>query len=215
MMWLGLVMMVLSAGAIYVYLQNKDSSKSSLQERNKAAIKKAEELKKSLPPKELDIKNLEVGGILRLEGVGLESQDFDLQVKARHICKMGTHRWLEFEGDSGSRNLSVTVDGGDISVTLKSLGLGDIGMAQQDLDQLGSESEPITYDSQTFFPEKAGVATYCAHGNELEPENYEFWEYETKDGTGYLSVSRWSDGEVEVGFSVPIPSSQVTVYSLR
>ena len=212
MMWLGLVMMVLSGVAIYAYY-NKQSA-ASLTSRNQAALKKAEELRKALPQKDLSIANVNVGGIVRLEGVGLESRDFDLQISARHLCKVGTARWFELEGESGEKKFSLSVEGKEVAVTLEQPNLRELGLNITDLNQLESRQEPIHYHDQPYTLDRAGVATWCENGNELEPENYEYWDFETNDGSGFLSVSRWGDGNVEVGYSVPVRSSQITVYSL-
>ena len=49
---------------------------------------------------------------------------------------------------------------------------------------------------------------------EENAESFYYWDFENDEGSKYISVEKWSGGEYEVSFSIPIKKSQIEVYSL-
>ena len=56
------------------------------------------------------IEDVGPGGVFSLRAVGVDMEDLDLTVAARHVCSQGSFEWLELECDAGSRTVWVTVE---------------------------------------------------------------------------------------------------------
>lgn len=216
MFGLGLVMFVVAAVMTFIYYNKvKSSDPQSLTERNQLAAQKAAALRAQTENKELEIQNVKKGGVVHLEGVGLEMASMDLQITGRHMIKEGGSRSFELEGTTGSDTVYLSIEDDEIYVTLASPSLAEVGLNPGDLDQLRvDQGKSIEYRGDSYQLASIGVAAFCKNSNELESESFEHWEFGCADGEQSLSISRWSDGSSEVSYSVPVKPTQIVVYSI-
>ena len=218
MMMMGFLMLVV--GAVFAYIYSTKFKNPQIQdaitEKNKLAALKAKELRELSQGKELIIENLGPGAVIQLQGVGLTSQNLDVQIEAKHLIKDGSDHYYELEGSSGAGKVFISLeDDNEIYATLKSPKLAELGLKGSDLDQLDvDKGKSITFDGDTYNLENIGVKTYCKNSNELESENFDEWSFEGSDSEQYLNIERWGRGGVEVSYSVPIKPSQIVIYSV-
>ncbi len=215
MFMLGLIMFIAACVMTYLYF-DKVKGKSGLSERNALAAKKAAELRAEQKPQALEIQNAGPGAVIKLEGVGLESQSFDLQITARHLIKEGQDRSIELEGTNGAATIYLSIEDDGVFATLKTVELSDLGIKSDALQKMKvSSGASVQFEGDTYELTDVGVAKFCEGGNELEAETVQHWDFACKGSDQFLSVERWSDGSVEVSYSVPVKSGQITVYSLQ
>ena len=79
-------------------------------------------------------------------------------------------------------------------------------------EDFGQLEDTLTYEGTAYRAADHGRAIFCRDHNELQPEEYEYWEFEG-DGEQYITLVRWSDGSTEASYSVEIRPSFITVYS--
>lgn len=218
MLTLGIVSLALALGFLYIYQTRiKPSQGPKLRGAEKLrALQERQQKEKALKSAELSIENVMPGGVVHLEGVGLRSESFDVQVKGRHLHKSGQARSVELEADRGGQTVFLTLedegDGLSVLVSLEKLPLKSVGLAAEELDQLTHEST-LTHEGTAYHPAEHGHAVYCRDHDELNPEPYEFWEFSDDDEEAFLTVVRWQDGSVELHPSVHVANSFITVYS--
>ncbi len=213
MLLIGLI--ALGLGVTFLILMNRQKEKNakklkgagqlrSLQQQTTSALKEADPLQTA-----------KIGAILSFSEVGLTSESFDAQVLARHLHKEGRDRWTELEADRGGSKVYLTIsegeDGTELSLSLSSIEFGDLPV-EQPLEQLGAETA-FSFEGTHYEFSDNGRAQFCAQENELNPEAYEYWEFEGEDEEQFISLTRWSDGSVEASYEVPVLSHAVTVYS--
>lgn len=166
---------------------------------------------------QVNLLNVQPGGMLKFERVGPEFRDFDLQITGRHLSKIGHQRYIELEGHDGSQDIYVTVDEDDISeayITLKQLKPSDLGLGSFDSIISGSAKE-FTYEGERFHLDDEGDGIYCPDGNELKPEPYRYLEFANQEETQYISIDVWDEGDCEVNFNVPLREDQFQVYTIN
>lgn len=161
------------------------------------------------------IEDVQVGGVIHLADVGLRSESFDAQIVARHLHKLASARIPELVADRGGSHVYISLERDDelsINVTMAQPPLEELGISARDLDDF-RDDQTLTYDGTEFFAADNGRAVFCRDGNELQPEKYDFWEFEDEEAEQYLTLARWEDGTVEASYSVEVQPSQITVYS--
>jgi cyclophilin family peptidyl-prolyl cis-trans isomerase len=214
MFTVGVIAFVLGCVFLVIYQTKiKGGSKPKLKSASK--LRALQEKKRSREDEQLSIESVQAGGVIHLEDVGLRSQSFDVQVTARHLHKRGSVRVPELEADRGGSRVFITLerdDELDINVTVAQPSIEDLGITSNDLHSI-RDGHTLTYDGTEFVVAERGHAVFCRDGNELQPEKYEFWEFEGEDGEQYLTLVRWEDGSVEANYSVEVQPSHVTVYS--
>jgi hypothetical protein len=168
---------------------------------------------------ELTIENLRVGGVVQLQGVGDDLEDFDVVVKARHTYDEDGFRWYELEGEKGTEPVWIEIERDDeleVSICLKKLKLSDLQVTGTEVEAIGQRDEgEIEYDGATFLYEDCGKARFFRNSDRSGPgERFQYWDFETKDGQRYLSIERWGEKEYLAYLSEPLRSGQIKVFSL-
>lgn len=182
-------------------------------------------LSKGSPKKEeateaaLTIQNVRPGGAIQLEGVGQNLEDFDLIITARHTYDEDGYRWHELEGEKGAEKVWIDIEEDDeleLSICLRKLKLSDLAVSGRDLDQMEDDDDgEIQFEGQKFFYEESGDATFYRNSDRSQRgESFHYFDFETKDGTQYLSIERWSPKEYAVHLSEPLRPGQIKVFSL-
>lgn len=211
MIAVGLISLVFGCVFLYIY-QTRIKGSPTPKLRNAAKLRALQQKNKDKQNDDLSIENVQPGGVIHLDDVGLTSESFDAQITARHLHKRGSERWIELEADRGDSTVYVTVERDDdvrVNVTMAQPSIESLKLRSEDFGQL---EDTLTYEGAAYNAAGHGRAIFCRDHNELQPEEYEYWEFEG-DGEQYITLVRWSDGSTEANYSVEVRPSFITVYS--
>jgi hypothetical protein len=206
---LGIIILLFACGATYYYVKII-IPKSSRKALNESAAAKAATLR-AQRDSELSLENVRKGGVLSLTNIGPALDSFDAEILDRHLYKSGSGIWHELEGDNGIGKIYITLQDDEMTVTLRQPTPSELSIDEAAFSENPAQS--LSYDGNLYHLEESGAATYCDKGNELEPEHFKYWDYETEDASLYLSLVQWQDGSFEANYSVPVKEHQVTVLS--
>lgn len=174
--------------------------------------------KLSYSPDELRIENVGKGGVIHLRGIGENLEDYDVKILSKHIYREGESTWYELEGDTGDGKVWISYEEDDdleITIKIKELKMREIGVKVDDLWEMDDEEEgKITYNNDKYYYEDSSEAVFYRFGSDDNAEKFYYWEFETDNSDKFISVEKWGN-DFEVTFSVPVRSSQITVYSLN
>lgn|GEM_PF-1051094 len=198
------ILLILLAIAAFVYFSNS----------KKAAEKQAPE--KEIP---LVIENVRPGGVVQLEGIGPDLKDFDVVIKARHSYNEDGFVWHELEGEDGTKPVWIEIERDDeleVSVCLRKLKLSEIGITGGDVEKIEADDKgSIEFEGTQYIYEDCGDATFYRDGVQAgSGERVHYWDFETKDGSRYLSVERWGSKEYVAYLSEPLRPGQIKVFSV-
>ena len=158
------------------------------------------------------------GGVFSLRAVGVDMEDLDITIEARHVYSQGSYEWLELEGDAGGRTVWVTVEHDDmleVSITLRKLRLDDLGLTRQQLDEFDdAERGRFEFEGREFLYDDSDDAMFHRNGDPDAGEAFHYWEFESRDESHSITVERWRDGSFECHVSQPLRESQITIYSV-
>lgn len=165
--------------------------------------------------KELHVLNLDKGGILRLTGVGPNSDEINLKVLAKHLYRQGDYYWYELECDKGDgEKIWLEIEDDDeteVSVVLEKLTLHDIGLASRDLDNIDEyESGYLNFRGERFVYTDSDEAVFYRFCDDAKAENLYYWDFEK--GSFSIGVERWGNRDYEVFYCQKMKPSQITVY---
>jgi len=214
MIAVGIISLALGCVFLYVY-QTRIKRNQTPKLRNASKLRALQKKNRDKQSDEMSIENVLPGGVIHLDGVGLRSESFDAQIIARHLHKRGSERWTELEADRGGSIVYLTVERDDevsVNATIAQPSIESLGLRGGDLNQL-SNGQTLTYEGTTYRPTGRGRAVFCRDHNELQPEEYEYWEFEDEDEEQFLTLVRWKDGSTEANYSVAVKPSFITIYS--
>lgn len=167
----------------------------------------------------LSIENVRPGGVVQLEGVGPDLEDFDVVIKARHSYSEDGFLWFELEGERGATPVWIEVEEDDeleVSICLRKLKLSEIGISGDELDAIeDKDAGTIAFEGVTYEYEDCGDALFHRNGSrEGGGERLHYWDFESPDGKQYLSIERWGRKEYNAYLSEPLRAGQIKVFSL-
>ena len=205
-----IILIIIGVGGFYLFKMWKSSQEQKEETDEKFTPYSKEELR---------IENVGPGGVIQLNNIGPDMEDFDVNVIAKHIYREGGDTWYELEGEIGSRKVWIEIeedDGLEVSITLKKLKLSDISLEKQDLKRIDNDDEGgFTFEGQKYNYDDSGEATFLRYGEESNPEKVYYWDFECADEKYMISVEKWEDNRYDVSYSEAIRSSQIKVYSLK
>lgn len=171
------------------------------------------------PFSSLVIQKVEAGAVFELTNVGPEFEDFTLKVLAKHIYKQGNFSWFELECDKGGEKVWLDVEEDDeleVAIGLKRIGLEELGLDIESFpEQLKNKKINLLYEGKTYTLDEKGECIFCRHGDLAQSEPLTFWDFTCTDEQSFIGIEQWSDGTVDVTWSVPVKPSQIQVYSLK
>ena len=218
MIAVGILSFALGLFFLYIYLTRIKTDKAGRKLRNAESLRALQQKKTDQLTDTPSIMQVQPGGVIHLEGVGLKSESFDAQITARHLHKRGSYRWVELEADRGDRTVYLSLEDDDklsVTVTLEQPSLTDLGLSRERINNLDNQSEDtISYKGTTYSLSENGNALFCRDQDELRPEPYAYWEFESHKGDQYLTLVRWQDDSLEVNVSFYVDPSLITVYSI-
>ena len=218
MIAVGILSFTLGFIFLYIYLTRIRTDKGGRKLRTAESLRALQQQKRDQSTDTPSIMQVQPGGVIHLEGVGLKSESFDAQIRARHLHKRGSDRWVELEADRGDRTVYLSLEEDDelsVAVTLEQPSLKDLGLSGERINNLDNQPEStISYKGTTYSLSEKGNALFCRDQDELRPEPYTYWELESHKGDEYLTLVRWQDGSLEVNVSVRVDPSLITVYSI-
>lgn len=184
-----------------------------------AIFKRNTELKKNIykvDEKELNVLNLDKGGIFKLTGVGANLEELNLKVLAKHLYQEGDFYWYELECDKGDgEKVWVEIEDDDettLSIVVSKLTLPDVGLTKQRLDDIDEkESGRITFNGNNYNYSESDEATFYRFCDDKKPEKFYYWDFAYKKWS--ISVEKWGDKDYEVFYSQTMLPSQITVFS--
>lgn len=205
-----IILILIGVGGFYLFKMWK-SSQEKKEEKDEEFTPYSKE--------ELRIENVGPGGVIQLNNIGPDMEDFDVNVIAKHIYREGGDTWYELEGEIGSRKVWIEIEEDDeleISITLKKLKLSDIGLDKNDLKRIDDKEEgSFTFEGKKYSYDDSGKATFLRYGEEKNAEKVYYWDFECNDEKYSISVEKWEDDSYDVSYSESIKSSQVKIYSLK
>jgi len=168
---------------------------------------------------ELRIENVEAGGMIHINGIGPNLDEFDVSIIGKHLYRQGGSRWYELEGESTQGKVWIDLEEDDeleLTISLKKMKLSDIGLSKGDLERMDDEEKgQFSYEGETYHYEDSDEAIFCKHGDESNGERFYYWDFENEDANKFIGVEKWQDGGYDVSYSEPIAAHQMTVFSLK
>ena len=169
---------------------------------------------------ELNVLNLEKGGVFKVTGFGSESETLELTVLDKHLYKAGDFSWFELECDKGTgEKVWAEVEDDDeiiVSIVLEKLGLEAVPeLTPSKLTKIDDdESGSVTYGSRKFFYQDSDNAIFYKRCEKENAERLYYWDFKSTDmGITYsLSVEKWGNNEYQVFCSQQMKPQQITVY---
>ncbi len=164
--------------------------------------------------KELNIVNVEKGGVFKLTGVGENADELTLKVLAKHLYREGDYYWYELECDKGSEEkvfVDVEVDDYvNVSIVLETLKLHEIELSDS-LEKIDDEEEGyVKYKQKTFFYTESDSAVFYRFCDDKKSEKFYYWDFEQDNKI--ISVEKWGK-EYAVYYCQKMKPSQITVLS--
>ena len=205
-----IILILIGVGGFYLFKMWKSSQEQKEEKDEKFTPYSKDELR---------IENVGPGGVIQLNNIGPDMEDFDVNVIAKHTYREGGDTWYELEGEIGSRKVWIEIeedDGLEVSITLRKLKLSDIGLEKQDLKRIDNDEEGgFTFEGQKYSYDDSGKATFLRYGEESNTEKVYYWDFEGDDEKHMISVEQWEDNRYDVSYSESIRPSQIKVYSLK
>lgn len=201
-----IILIILAVGAFLYFLHLKNTN----------------DKKQASPAKEpsLSIENVRPGGVLQLEGIGEDLEDFDVVIKARHSYIEDGFTWYELEGERGATvPVWIEIEEDDeleVSICLRKLKLSEIGVSGSDIEAIeGADKGKLEFEGIQYIYEDCGDAVFYRNATRAgDGEAVHYWDFESKDGRKYLSVERWGSKEYLAYLSEPLRAGQIKVFSL-
>lgn len=198
-----IILILIAAGAFYYFFM-----------KNKASQEDAS-------PKEapLVIENVRPGGVVQLEGIGEDLEDFDVVIKARHSYVEDGFTWHELEGERGTTPVWIELEDDDeleVSICLRKLKLTEIGITGGEVEAIEAKDKgKIEFEGVQYIYEDCGDAAFYRNASRSgDGEQLHYWDFESKDGKLYLSIERWGSKEYVAYLSEPLRAGQIKVFSL-
>ncbi len=164
------------------------------------------------------IQNVIPGGVIRIERLGPDMRDVDVQVVARHLYEEDGFTWFELDGETADGKLYLTVvddDELEMSVSGGKLTLLEVGLKPEQFQGSGKPPAQIAYDGLSFRLVEQGDVTFYRNSDRLAPEPFRYWDYADKQKKRMLTVERWGASSFEVHDSAVVNPRQVIVYATR
>ena len=168
----------------------------------------------SLP---LDIRNVRVGGVVSLRGVGESIEDYDFVVSERHEYDEDGFIWFELAAMRGAQKIFLEVEDDDeltVALTTKKLELSEVGLTPEQLETFArTNSGSISYQNQSFSYEGSGEADFYKDSIRLRPAKVAYWDFESESAG--IGVERWGKGEYAAYYAEYLRPSQYEVFALK
>ena len=165
--------------------------------------------------KELNILNVEKGGVLQLQGVGEISEDLTLKVLAKHLYREGDFYWHELECDNGNEEkvfIDVEVDDDvKVSIVLDKLQLSDLKLSStlQKIDD--DEAGYAEYKKTRYIYKESDKAVFYRYCDDKKSEKFYYWDFVNKNHT--ISVEKWDNKGYDVFYCQTLAKWQIKVLS--
>lgn len=202
-----ILLIIIAVGVGYLIFKQKEKEESPKQTNKKPYSKT-----------DLRIENIAKGGVLKLTSVGPNMEDFDIQIVSKHTYRQGESTWYELEGNRGDGKVWIDMEEDDeleLTIVHKKLKIRDLPITMNDLEKFDDEEEgSFEYDGDTFHYEDSDEAIFYRHSDDKNAEKFYYWDFETDDGSKFISFEKWSNNSIDVSFSFPIKPRQVEVFSL-
>lgn len=164
------------------------------------------------------IENVRPGGVVQLEGIGEDLEDFDVVIKARHSYVEDGFTWYELEGERGTSPVWIEIEEDDeleVSICLRKLKLTEIGITGGEVEAIEERDKgKIEFEGISYIYEDCGDASFHRNASRADAgERLHYWDFESKDGKHYLSIERWGSKEYVAYLSEPLRAGQIKVFS--
>ena len=165
----------------------------------------------------LVIENVRPGGVVQLEGIGEDLEDFDVVIQARHSYEEDGFIWYELEGERGTTPVWIEIEEDDeleVSICLRKLKLTEMGITGGEVEAIEAKDRgKIEFENIQYIYEDCGDATFYRNAARTGGEQLHYWDFESKDGKHYLSIERWGSKEYIAYLSEPLRAGQIKVFS--
>ena len=198
-----LLILLIIAGVVFIILMLKGKGKR-------------EHLNSDSPQNRVgDIRQVEMGNILSLSGIGEDIEDFDVVVQAKHLYVEDGFEWHELECERGAEKVWIEIEMDDeleLSICRNRMNIKDAGFSVDDLEQIERDDKgTLTVDGVKYTFEDWGEASFYRNQDRSRAEQFKYWDFESKDGRTFLTVERWGQREYQVFLSEELRSSQYRI----
>lgn len=175
---------------------------------------------KHYKPDDLRIENVQAGGFYVLRSYGPKMEDLDVKVIARHDYEDRGGEWFELEGDSEIGRIWLTVVEDDLiqmKVVLQKISLAQLNVSRRKLAKIDhGEEGDVAFEGKRYLYEESGEGLFFRNGDRNHREEFYYWDFQSPQGTGSITVKRWGreDGRYDVTVYQPVSERQITVYAI-
>lgn len=169
-------------------------------------------------PDALKLDNVDIGGVVKISTSREPFVDYNLVITGKHRYLAGNSEWFEITGDNGSEKVSLEYErDGDLSISLQlqQLSLEDLSINRESLQRFDNDaSGSIIYEGEMFQYKDSGEAVFYRNCGLDKAEKVHYWDFAANEGKYLISCEMWSDGSIDVYYSISIPESSIEVLSL-
>jgi hypothetical protein len=159
------------------------------------------------------------GDVLSIAGAGDNMTDLDLTVDRSTWFHAGARNWFEVSGPYRDRRIAMRVHNDEevetyISNDPRRLGLGDLGVSEDDLAEMDDRQNPadtFEFDGSVWFYRQSADAT-AKRDDQPNPSNFYYWEFREENGNRLLAIRKPQGEPFLVTMFHRVPAADVTVY---
>lgn len=170
-------------------------------------------------PDALILENVDVGGVLHVSLMEEPYLDYKLVITGKNKYQEGKYQWFEIVGDNGGERVSIEYERDDeleVSLQIERPKLRELSITKDDLAHFDDEEDgSFSYKGITFYYEDSGEAVFYRNCDPGDTEKCYYWDFESKDGKHLIGCEMWSDGSVEVTYSISVKETNIEVLSLK
>ncbi len=212
----GIVMLLLSCAAAYVYLFYLKPKEDTEAATESGGFRPARAFVAPTPKAVATgdvMEDARPGDFLQLQDVGPRMLQISAQITHRHRSKMGVSRKTVLEGDTGTGPCWMTTfpqTPHQIWITLELISAESLPISKAQLQALTVDTDcTVQWEGVTYTFNGKEVRLFCPDGNELEAEEKTRWFFQNRDAA--LEFLRNSKGEYKGVFWAAVPRQQISL----
>jgi len=165
------------------------------------------------------IRAAKVGDVVSISGLRLEYDDLYFFIEKIDRYATDSETWYELLCVEGENQVWIDwSEGYELSITATDdpdpVGLGSIGMTEEELIQLDEEHSIDSYieveGEKYYYRNSAEVLFY--QDNRSQGEGFYNWDFAQEDGERVLSITKWEGKPFEATFSEVISADRIVLY---
>ncbi len=171
-------------------------------------------------PLETDVWDARKGDVISINGAAEDFSDVDFPVDRRGAYEARHHRWVDLSGEFRGRRVYLEVyrhPAADVIGILdgRKLGIGDVGVTEQDLASLDQRQDPsasITFEGQPWHYESSREIGYFENETGAGEGLYR-WLFREPAGPRLLCIEKWEGEPFDVRIARRLKPEDIQVYA--